>query len=232
MWTWQYKFSYILRKLQYPDGGGIVINHPMRTKLDETIIMEMLAYDHRVLGIEVINHRSERDYGRRGYYFKGWDHILSQGHRCFGFFNPDEHGTPPGYQEGDDIREKNWGMGRNVLLVPQITEHDALLAYRSGEFYGAFFGDRIKFTNISLQNNQFYVETDYAERVDFISYSSIDGHIIENPIQTVMAREAEYNVDSNMVFVRSVAYENKHDLSYEQPIVSERIYTQPIMFQI
>lgn len=231
IWSWQDKFDAILQNLQYTDGGGIVINHPLRTKLDKKTIIEMLNYDNRVLGIEVVNHRSQRDYQERGYYFKGWDHILSRGFRCFGFFNPDEHGTPPGFQKGDDMRKNNWGLGRNVLLVPQKTDHNALKAYRKGEFYGAFFGDRLKFTNITFQNNTFYVETDHAERIDFISYSSRKDRIIENPIHSVIANHAEYLVDHDTSFVRAVAYENKNDLDYKQPIVSERIFTQPILFQ-
>ena len=230
--TWQGKFDAILNELEFEDGGGIIINHPMRSGLSGEKIIEKLKYDDRVLGLEVVNHRSERDYNNRGYYFDGWDYVLSQGYRCFGFFSPDEHVPPPNYQTGDDIRESNWGLGRNVLLVPQLSKQNALRAYRNGEFFGAFFGDRIKFTKVVYTENVFSVETDGAERIDFISYSlQYDTEIVKNQTQTILSNTGEFVPDNNTIFVRAVAYEDKNDTSYEQPIVSERIFTQAVMFK-
>lgn len=228
--TWQDKFNYIFDHIQFEDGGGIVINHPLRNGMNVNGIIEKLMYDERVLGVEVVNHRSQRDYGLRGYYFDGWDYILSLGHKCVGFFNPDEHNYHPSYQIGDDMRDFNYGLGRNMLLVPQKNEHDALKAYRKGEFYGAFFGDRMKFTKIEMSGNTFVVETDEAERIDFISYSIQNGKIVKDPVETVFDISGEYAVNENTIFVRASAYEVVNP-SYEQPIKTERLYTQPIQFK-
>ena len=228
-WTWQEKFDEIFDNLQFEDGGGAVVNHPMRSGHDANRqrILNFLSYDERVLGFEVVNHRSQRDYEGRGYAFDLWDWTLKQGYRCYGFFTPDEHAIP----DEPDARLVNYFLGRNVLLVPSLTEQNALRAYRNGEFFGAFFGDRIAFTNVELVGNTYTVQTDDAERIDFISYSFVNGEAVENSVHTVMNNEGSFTITEDMIFVRAVAYEDADDVGYSQPIVSEKIFTQPIMFK-
>lgn len=118
-----------IQGLQYPDAGGITLNHPVEKSIDTYV--EMLDFDERVLGIEVWNHRSgfgvENDSPHLRYY-RHWDDILRTGRRCLAFF----------------VKDHRWrGQGRNVLLVPnpaertrEQRERDALVAYRQGAFFG------------------------------------------------------------------------------------------------
>ena len=228
--SWRDKFRNILDDLQYEDGGGIIINHPVRSGAKVANIIEKLKFDDRVLGVEVYNHRAHRDYGQKGYFMNEWDTILSKGYRCFGFFTPDEHNLPSGYTSGD-MREVNFGIGRNVLLVPEKTEHEALKAYRNGCFYGAYYGDRIKFARIEMQGNTFRVETDNAERIDFISYSLNGFNAVQNPVATVMSSHGSFETDSNTIFVRAIAYEDASSNVTDQPILKEIIFTQAIMLK-
>ena len=228
--SWRDKFDLILSQMQYEDGGGIIINHPVRSGNTPEFIIEKLLYDSRVLGLEVYNHRSHRDYGEKGYAFDKWDSILSRGYKCFGFCTPDEHSTPDGYVAGTDMRLSNFGLGRNVLLVPELTEYEALKAYRNGNFYGAYYGDRIKFTRIEHVGDKVYFETDLAEKIDLISYSLYGKEIVENPVISVTGNSAEFTVD-NAIYVRAVAHEDASTSIYDQPITGEKLFSQPIIFK-
>ena len=115
--------------LLYPDAGGITINHP-NCGLES--MLTMLDFDDRVLGHEIWNHRrlfgaSATQKDAMGFY-NLWDDVLRTGRRCFGFFVKDHY---------------LYGRGRNVLLVPDMSEltaeereREALLAYRQGRFFG------------------------------------------------------------------------------------------------
>jgi len=121
--------------LLFPDAGGITINHPWLTLED---LLAMLDFDERVLGIEIWNPSSLFGYFSRVSpppttldeltFYNHWDNVLRTGRRCFGFFVKDH-----------PICER----GRNVLLVSDLSkltrqerEHEALLAYRQGRFFG------------------------------------------------------------------------------------------------
>jgi len=108
----------------FPDAGGITINHP-RCSLEN--VLELLDFSPRVLGIEVWNQHTGFGGPGMGYY-QLWDKSLQTGRRCLGFFVKDH---------------VFFGRGRNVLLVSrpptatrQEREHEALLAYREGRFFG------------------------------------------------------------------------------------------------
>lgn len=228
---WRDKFDAIFASLQYIDGGGIVINHPKRSGNTTMFIIEKLLYDSRVLGVEAYSHRAHRDYGEKGYYLDEWDTILSQGYRCYGFFSPDEHNLPDGYISGQDMRLANFGLGRNILLVSTKTEQEALKAYRNGEFFGAYYGDRIKFTNITVNGFVCHFETDAAEKIEFISYSLYGTNVVENDVVTVLGSSGEFTADSSTIFVRAVAHEDASTNVTDQPITGEKLFSQPIMFK-
>lgn len=133
---WRDVFREAFEKLQYPDGGGMTLNHPTGKMTD---YLPMLDFDSRVLGIEVWNQLTSGFGSSRGFYdhsgepnlhfYKLWDDILRSGRPCWGFFVKD-HNT--------------FGRGRNVLLVPELaklspTEREAaaLRAYRQGTFFGS-----------------------------------------------------------------------------------------------
>ena len=126
---WQTAFKRMFDGLIVPDGGGVTINHPTWTNLSREFILELLDFDPRVLGIEVLeNGRNSENY---------WDWVLSTGRQCYGFFVPDW-----------GIRDEVFGV--NVLLVPERTVEACLRAYRRGEFYGATHGlGELRFTDIS-----------------------------------------------------------------------------------
>ena len=133
---WRDVFREAFEKLQYPDGGGMTLNHPTGKLAD---YLPMLDFDPRVLGIEVWNQLTSGFGSSRGFYddtpgphlhfYELWDQILRTGRRCWGFFVKD-HNT--------------LGRGRNVLLVPKLDalspsdrEAAALRAYRQGTFFGS-----------------------------------------------------------------------------------------------
>lgn len=230
--TWQEQFDLTFSELQYSDGGGVIVNHPLRTNMSVDDVIEKLKYNKTlVLGVEVMNYRSQRDYNLSGYYFVEWDKILSRGIRCYGFFSTDEHVLPPEYKEGQDMRDYGYGLGRNVMLTDNYDSHEVLKSYQNGQFYGAFYGDRITFTEINHENDEFIVKTDDAERIDFISYSIKDGEVVKNDVISINNNEAVFTIDENMIFCRASAYENEDDHDYKLDVEGERIYTQPIMFK-
>ena len=147
----------MLNALLFPDGGGVTINHPAWSRLNKDHVLEMLDYDPRILGIEVLNgfsggpenHAWSEDY---------WDYALGTGRQCFGFFVPD------------------WGVveGVNILLVPEKTPHACLKAYRQGNWYGAIKGRKIlNFRSIRFDGKTLYAQTDKPARFQIISKSGV-----------------------------------------------------------
>lgn len=139
---WKEAVDRMCAELMIPDGGGVTINHPKWSKLDREFILEMLDYDPRILGMEVL------EYGANSENY--WDWVLSTGRQCYGLFVPD------------------WGalkdipiFGANVLIVPEKTVEACLRAYRKGNFYGATRGyGELRFTSISFKDNVLRASTD------------------------------------------------------------------------
>ena len=147
---WGTAIDRMIAGMIYPDGGGVTINHPTWTKLDRELMLKILDWDPRVLGIEVIEdsgHNSE----------SYWDWALSTGRQCFGLFVPDWH-----------VYNKVFGV--NVLCVHAKTVHDCLRAYREGNFYGALNGlDELAFTRISFDGKRVTAVTDKPARFEVIT---------------------------------------------------------------
>ena len=128
------------------DGGGVTINHPTWTNLRRDLLLDILDWDPRVLGIEVL----ESGVNSEHY----WDWALATGRQCFGFFVPD------------------WGLkndifGVNVLVVPERTVEACLRAYRKGNFYGANRGyGELCFTKLSFDGKFVTAETDKPARFE------------------------------------------------------------------
>lgn len=200
--TWSEMFDEVFDSLAFDSGGGVVINHPRRTKLSDDVLIEMLNYDERVLGIEVYNDRSEMSpkYNQTGDALALWDRLLSTGRMIYGFFNPDYHSPWK-----DDTR------GRNILLVDEVSERAALEAYRQGQFYGAFNGGRLKFTRISDHDHYIDVETTCATRIDFISEGEI--------VATTFGPTGSYSPRGDEIYVRIEATSVDGDKIFSQPYV-------------
>ena len=150
---WQTAIDRMLAGLVFPDGGGVTINHPHWSALRRHLILDLLDYDPRVLGIEVI----EGAHTNSEYY---WDWVLATGRQCFGFFVPDH-----------SISRKDGDFGVNVLVVPERSVHACLRAYRQGNFYGARRGlGELKFTRIAFSGgNAVEAETDRPARIEVIT---------------------------------------------------------------
>ena len=147
---WGTAIDRMIAGMIYPDGGGVTINHPTWTRLSRELMLKILDWDPRVLGIEVIEdsgHNSENY----------WDWALSTGRQCFGLFVPDWH-----------IYNKVFGV--NVLCVQEKTVHACLKAYREGNFYGALVGlDSLAFTSIAFNGKRVTATTDKPARFEVIT---------------------------------------------------------------
>ncbi len=142
--------------LVVPDGGGVTINHPAWSHLEDRIIWDLLDHDPRVLGIEVFNMcKASKMYPwARSFCEDYWDRALSTGRQCFGFFVPD------------------WGLkeGVNVLLVKEKTVEECLRAYRRGDFYGAIKGrGELRFTSIRFGGGALSVSLDRPAHIQVVS---------------------------------------------------------------
>ncbi len=196
----------IFSQLQYADGGGMTINHPVGWKgsWNEAIskqnqiarCCELLDYDDRVLGIEVYNNGYEWNYeGHPSYetykhYYKGfyremlpfWDAILKTGRKCFGFFVIDWF---------DDVQPY---YGSHILLIPEFTEHECLKAYRTGAFYGILKDTGLRFTNLATSGKTMTVGVNKQSTIDFYTNRGL--------IKSVTGTSANYTAIDSDVFLR------------------------------
>ena len=148
--NWRTATDRMIKEMMFPDGGGVTINHPTWSRLSREFILTMLDHDPRILGIEA----HEGGGVDSGHY---WDWILSTGRQCFGFFVPDW---------SCNIRD----FGANVLVVPELTVHACLKAYRQGNFYGSKHAmDELRFTALGCDGDQVFAETDKDAKFQVIT---------------------------------------------------------------
>lgn len=196
--TWKSIFPQILEQLQFSDGGGITINHPIWSSLPINAVKEMLDFDPRVLGIEIYNESSEID-NNTGWALDMWDNILITGRRCWGFCVPDhtaEQGRVP------------W-LGRNILLVTEATERECLRAYREGRFYSRLDSTDLKFTSISFVNNTLSITTQGANTIKII---------VDKNETTFSGNSASMTIPFNAVYARVEAVSDD-DRIFSNPIL-------------
>ena len=227
--------KYVLNTLQYSDGGGITINHPgwsvmqneqngypkwTRINASERIL-DLLNIDERVLGIEIRNTSSlpyigagdDSEENENINTVDIWDEVLITGKRCWGFCVPDH--------------ETEWGAkwtGRNILLTDEFSEHACLKAYRNGNFYSKVFNSELTFDSITYDNDTFSVSAPLAESIQVI---------VDGTRTVVNGNSASVAIPSTAIYARAEAwmpYEwvdrkgSRHD-------VTEKIYSNPIMFK-
>ncbi len=161
---WKYAYKKVLETLQYKDGGGITINHPYWSSIDEgqltyEDIIEMLDFDDRVIGVEFYNVDADIGVGGKEEEMAIWNRVLSTGRRCWGFCVPDHYAQ----------RTPDFG-GRTILLVPEFTEHECLKAYREGRFYSKLYNTNLVFKSIAFDEstNTLSVETSNADHINVI----------------------------------------------------------------
>ncbi len=202
---WKEAFSQALEQLQFKDGGGITINHPhypLYSSAKPSKLLEMLDFDPRVLGIEVFNLNCVEDNSGTGWADDLWDGILGTGRQCFGFFVPDHC---------------NWRGGHNVLLVPALSAEECLRAYRLGNFYGAVWGQSVRFTKIAFDGKTFEIAVDRPSEILFISKKGI--------VKRAKGTNADFQLEAGSakdhVFLRAVAKDE----------IGEQIFTQPFILE-
>jgi len=214
--SWQEAFQGIIAELDYPDGGGVVINHPTWfSDIPDKFMFEMLDFDERVIGMEIYNHLSYgyTQTGKRapdfqdeelGFSLNLWDRILSTGRKCLGFAVPDH-----------SAKDGDW-HGRIVLLVPEITEHQCLRAFRNGNFYACLKDNGLTVTQYSVDTQNATVCFSAPADIRFIA----DGETV----QEMTGRSAEFAIPQDngspaITYLRVEASD----------VTGERLFLQPVM---
>lgn len=189
----------VVNELLFSDGGGLTLNHPTWTWEQNLFSMDIFCHlldlDERVLGIEIFN--------TNRYDTVLWDYILSTGRRCWGFAVPDHYHKT----------HTTW-YGRNILVVPELTQHECLRAFRNGNMYCKYANTDLKFTNITLEDGTLTASINEPATIKFIG----DGITIS---EIANATSASVNIDDLVHYVR-----------IEAETATDKILSQPIMFNI
>ena len=159
------------------------------------ILPQILDMDDRVLGIEIFNGNT--------WDVTVWDQILMSGRRCWGFAVPDHK-----------HKSNTTWYGRNVLVVPELTQHECCKAFRNGNMYCKYANTDLKFTSIVFADGTFSVETNASATIKFVA----DGITIS---QAENATEASCGAEDVLTYIRA-----------EAVTADDRILTQPIMFSV
>lgn len=207
----------ILKKLQYPDGGGVIINHPNWTNNNKhfdfdvpRFIEDCLDLDQRVLGTDIISGGKQT---ALEYQTGVIDSILATGRRCWIFC------------QGD------WNLkrGRNELLIPSglsgaEKEHECLKAYRNGAFFGRYGNSNLSITSIGYSDGTFAMTADNADGIAVI----VDGVETDYDSDSVSV-----SVPSTAKYVRAYAYisrDDDPDWEYDNDdVYKDVVFTNPIM---
>jgi hypothetical protein len=192
---WKTAVDRMIAGLLFPDGGGVTVNHPKWSAYDRNLMLEILDYDPRVLGIEVIE-------GGASNSERYWDWVLSTGRQCFGFFVPD------------------WGLyeGVNVLLVPEKSVHACLRAYRQGNWYGAIKGrGLLRFTEIAFDGAHLRVKLDKPAHLQVITKRGVTawGNSDKISFDVAAADREKYGY----LRVRAYARDGSEEIIFSQPMM-------------
>jgi len=212
----------ILDDLKYPNGGGVIINHPKWT-MDNThvpfdmqrFIMDCLDYDPRVLGTDIIEGGSQANMSQASQMIDG---ILSTGRRCWLFCQDDWLTT-----------SKIAPRGRNELLIPsglsrEQQEQACFKAYRDGAFFGRYANSDLAITSVGYSSGRFTMTTENADGIKV----TVDGNTTDYSGNSVSVA-----VPSSAVYVRAMAYKNRDedpDWAYkDSDVYKDVVFTNPIM---
>ena len=200
---WREGFAALLKSLVVPDGGGIIINHPQWSHLPVRFLCELLDFDERVLGMEIVN--ADCAVNCTAGSEPQWDEVLSTGRQCWGFCAQDhpKEGTPL--------------TGRSILLVNERTPEACLRAYRQGCFYGALKGQGLRFESIEFDGRTIHARCDREAVLLLISRQGVVKEVWTGKELTYTVPDSER---AEHVFFRVTA---------EQLECREKLYSQPIM---
>ncbi|MBQ8756345.1 MAG: hypothetical protein IJZ19_15055 [Lentisphaeria bacterium] len=137
---WREAFREILDSLLIPDGGGIIINHPMWSHMTADFLLELLDFDPRVLGMEIFNGDGLMDF--TAFNDMLWDQVLATGRQCFGFFAQDH------------VDDNIW-QGKIMLLPEERTAEGCMKALRQGRFYGMISDNGLRFEELSFDGRSY-----------------------------------------------------------------------------
>lgn len=198
---WKTAIDRILAELIVPDGGGVTINHPTWSQLDRALILDLLDWDPRVLGMEVL----EAGYNSEHY----WDWVLATGRQCFGFFVPDW-----------SIDKEVFGV--NVLLAKERTVEACLRAYRQGNFYGAAHGlGELGFTSIGFDGRTVTASVDRPARLEIRTARGTVKEVRGTEIAWTVPEHRPWQGAVTEVFARVKAYsiDGKGEELFSQPFM-------------
>ena len=194
---WRESVTNILENLLYADAGGVTINHPIWSKLPFRKCLEVLDFDDRVLGIEILN--ASTTYLDDGIAL--WDKILATGRRCFGFCVPDHHA------ENHD----EW-VGRESILA-NADNYSCLKAYRKGAFYSRINNTDLQFTSNRATDSALTVTTANAESIRIITNTGT---------YETQGNSASYTFKRNDVYARAEASNNEDRIFANAITLKER----------
>lgn len=215
---WRDAFKGMLDNLAYPDGGGVIINHPTWfSRFSDELIFEMLDSDPRVLGIEIYNDYSmNKEWGEvvfppgkeepeKAFSLAMWDRILRSGRRAWGFCVPDH-----------SVKKANW-PGRCTLLVDELSDHTCLKAYRDGAFIGCLHGEGVSVEALTVAEDEIAIRLDTAATIKFITQDGC--------VQRSEGVEARYPLASGDASKQDTYL--RIEVSHK---TGERLFLQPIFF--
>lgn len=199
---WREGFDRILDSLLFADGGGITINHPASSHLPISLLLEMLDYDPRVLGIEVFNHNDSVDFSESAEPL--WDVILSTGRQCFGFFVEDHN------------LDRKW-KGKIIIITKDKTAHGCLKAIRQGNFYGAMIDNGLRFEYLNFDGKTLKAKTNRPVTFKLVSKLGITAY---NQNVTEFSFTVKEGMEEKLGYLRLTAREGRE---------VEKLYAQPFM---
>lgn len=205
-----------LAELLYPNGGGIVWNHPALGGTISEFFKSYLDYDDRVLGLEVYNHLAEWYFSGEGWALGQWHKMMVTGRRCFGFFTLDHWYNVPGHPDA---------AGVNRLLVPAAysgqtrTEREQALmeAYREGRFYGCVDFDSPTLVDFTADATEVTVEFDASCDITFVWARKNDPSARTSAITT--GTTATFALSGDEVYVRAVGQTSATSISMTQAVM-------------
>ncbi|MBA4030586.1 MAG: hypothetical protein C0478_06800 [Planctomyces sp.] len=206
---WKDAAQRIFDKLQFPDGGGLTINHPIWSGMNLSQVCQMLDHDPRVLGIEIWNQTCDQ-LNKKGWALDLWDDILRTGRRCYGFSVSDHaQSSDPNF------------LGYNRLLIPQNTadserEHACLKAYRNGRFYCVRTG-RLELRSLHFRDNTLTLQLNHKARIKVVTATGIQNESEADSIQ--MSWSESDRAERKYVRVEAWGLDDE-----------EALFTQPVFF--
>lgn len=210
--TWKEFFDAVRHNLQYPTGGGVVVNHPGGDDLPLyqpglQRIREMHDYAPDIfLGVEFRNDSRGKTYTyppqNNPWMLNYWDALLSEGRRVWGFAGAD-------YEVRRLEPYPNW-EGRSVLLVNSKTNEECLKAYRDGRFYVALLDEGFEFIDINSYDNVVNVTLNQKGNLKFVT--------AKRRIEISSVTSASIAINPDDVYVRIEAIKD-NEILFSQPIM-------------